>query len=384
MPDSMLHKAASIADLKLIAQKRIPSYAFEYLAGGCNSNSCVQRNREALDQLRLQPQYLKSSTSASLDTEILGQQYNAPFGVAPLGLSGLIWPRASEYHATSARESNIPFILSSLASISIEEAAKFAGDNFWFQLYPPSDPKIRTDLLRRAWDSGCRHLVVTIDVPVAGRRPKDIRNGLSVPPKISPRSIWQTMQRPAWALATAFEGMPQFATMTQYMEGLSSLKDVANYIRNTFKEVVDQKMLQLIRDEWQGQLIVKGILNAEDAERALEAGANALIVSNHGGRQLDAAQTTIEALTEVHAAVGSKTTIMVDSGVESGVDIARFIASGAKMVFAGRAFMYGVGALGKHGAQHTTDLLTAELYQVMEQLRCPTTVKLPQHLKTTT
>ncbi|MGY8869151.1 MAG: alpha-hydroxy acid oxidase [Pseudomonadales bacterium] len=380
MPESLLQRAACVEDMKILTRRRIPRFAFEYLAGGCNAENTLRQNRQALDQVYLQPSYLSTSAGADLSTEVFGQQYAAPFGVAPLGLSGLIWPKASEFQASAAREANIPYILSTLASTSIERAAECAGDNFWFQLYPPSDLDIRADLMRRAEAAGCRHLVVTIDVPAAGRRPRDIRNGLAVPPKISVDSIAQTMLRPSWAMATALQGMPQFASMMPYMKNMSNLRDIANYIRTTLKDVVDYPMLQQIRHAWSGKLIVKGILSVSDAELALAAGADGLIVSNHGGRQLDAAYPSVSALKEIVAAVGDRTVVMVDSGVESGPDIARFLAQGAQMVFAGRAFMYGVGAFGEPGAAHTIELLRNELLQVMEQLRCPTPHQLPQYL----
>ncbi len=380
MTTSLNSKAACIEDMKTLTSRRIPKFAFEYLSGGCNAENTLRQNRLALDKVCLKPKYLSTSAGATLKTEVFGQEYNAPFGIAPLGLSGLIWPKASEYHATAAREANIPYILSTLSSTSIEQAAKCAGENFWFQLYPPSDLKIRDDLMRRAESNGCKHLVVTIDVPAAGRRPRDIRNGLAVPPKISVNSIIQTMLRPSWALATARQGMPEFASMMPYMKDVSNLQEVANYIRTTLKDVVDYPMLQQLRANWSGKLIVKGILSVEDAELALSAGADGLIVSNHGGRQLDAAQSSVSALKEIIAAVGDRTVVMVDSGVESGPDIARFLALGAKMVFSGRAFMYGVGAFGQPGATHAIDILESELSQVMEQLRCESPLMLSQYL----
>lgn len=380
MAAALLNKAACIADLKDVAQKRIPKFAFEYLTGGCNGEHALRNNRIALDQVYLKAKSLSISKGAKLDVDIFDQRYSAPFGIAPLGLSGLIWPKASQYHAAAALEANIPYVLSTLSSISIEQAGESAGKNFWFQLYPPSDLVIRADLMKRAYDAGCRHLVVTIDVPAAGRRPRDIRNGLAVPPKINAQTVLQTALRPSWALATVSHGMPEFASMMPYMKNMNNLQDIANYIRTTLKDVVDFSMLESIRKQWSGKLIVKGILSVEDAEHALAAGADGLIVSNHGGRQLDAARSSVCALQEIVAAVGDRTVVMVDSGVESGPDIARFLAEGAKMVFAGRAFMYGVGAFGEAGAEHAIDLLRSELLQVMEQLRCESPTDLQRFL----
>ena len=375
------YKAASVADLKRLTKKRIPQFAYEYLVGGCNNDRAVSHNRDALDNVFLQPSYLSRTQAASLKTTALGVQYDAPFGIAPLGLSGLIWPKAAEYHASAAKKANIPYILSTLASTSIEDAAACAGSNLWFQLYPPKDTEIRLDLMRRAQEVGCNNLVVTIDVPVAGRRPNDIKNGLSVPPKISVNSIYQTLLRPSWALATAFNGMPEFANMQPYMNKLSNLQDVANYIRSSLKEPVSVAILEQLRQQWPGNLIVKGVLSVEDAKLAAAINADAIIVSNHGGRQLDLACSPVEMMRDIVDSVGDKLEIYVDSGVESGVDIARYLALGAKMVFSGRPYMYGVGAFGPQGADHCIDIFNSELEQVMNQLGCSSPHELVNFLK---
>jgi len=380
MAQNLLNKAACIADLKTRAKARIPKYAFEYLTGGCNQEVTLRQNRHALDRIYLEPKYLSTSQGANLETQIFSKIYSAPFGIAPLGLTGLIWPKAADFHARAAHNANIPYVLSTLSSTSIEQAAQCAGDNLWFQLYPPADLEIRADLLARAQAVGCQHLVVTIDVPAAGRRPRDIRNGLAVPPKIGVNSIAQSIIRPAWSLATVRHGLPEFASMMPYMKNVKNMRDIANYIRTSLKDVVDQKMLEQLRKDWPHKLIVKGVISVADAQRALQAGADGIIVSNHGGRQLDASRASISVLPEIVAAVGDKMVVMVDSGVESGPDIARFLAQGAQMVFAGRAFMYAVGAFAEPGAEHCIDLLRSELLQVLEQLRCPTPCQLADYL----
>ena len=381
MVNKLDSRAASIADLKLLTKKRIPKFAYDYLVGGCNNDRAVSHNREALDHVFLQPSYLSRTQVASLKATALGVEYDAPFGIAPLGLSGLIWPKAAEYHASAAKTANIPYILSTLASTSIEDAAACAGSNLWFQLYPPKEQEIRLDLMQRARQVGCNNLVVTIDVPVAGRRPNDIKNGLSVPPKITLNSIYQTLSRPSWAVATAFNGMPQFASMQPYMNKLSNLKDVANYIRSTLKEPVDLSMLEKLRQQWPGNLIVKGVLNVEDAKHCAAINADAIIVSNHGGHQLDVACSPVEMMQEIIDSVGDKLEVFVDSGVESGVDIARYLALGASMVFSGRPYMYGVGAFGRQGANQCIDILYSELEQVMNQLGCSSPHELVKFLK---
>ena len=377
MNEKLLSKAATIADLKGIAKSRIPGFAFDYLIGGCNDDHAVTNNRRQLDQIYLRARNLSNKADVDLTTTVFGRSYASPFGVAPVGLSGVAWPRASEFQASAANKFSIPFILSSVSTTSIETAARLAKENFWFQLYPPKDLDMRAHILKRASDLGCENLVVTIDVPSLSWRPRDIKNGLAVPPRISLKSILQTGMRPHWAMATAKTGMPKFETLEPYIEKNLSLKQTAQNIRHALREVVDEKVLKHIRDNWKGNLIVKGILSVDDARRAVHCGVDGLIVSNHGGRQLDAAQSPIQVLTDIRNELGERAVIMADSGVESGVDIARYLACGAQMVFSGRAFMYGVSALGEAGAAHTIDILNSELIQILEQLRCNKPEELP-------
>lgn len=377
MNEKLLSRAANIADLKRMAKSRIPAFAFDYLTGGCNDDFALSNNRDQLDKIFLNPRNLNSAANVDLTTTLFGQSYSSPFGIAPVGLSGVAWPRASEFLADAARHQNIPFILSSVSTTSIEAAASCAGKNLWFQLYPPKELQVREDILRRARETGCRNLVVTIDVPSLSWRPRDIRNGLAIPPRISLKSVYQSAIHPRWAIATLKNGMPQFETLKPYIEKDLSLKDTAQNIRHALRQVVDENVLRHIRDHWDGNLIVKGILNVDDARSAIECGADGLIVSNHGGRQLDAALSPVQVLADIIDTAGGRAAIMADSGVESGVDIARYLACGAQMVFAGRAFMYGVCALGRMGGEHAINILNSELTQVLEQLRCPNVNELP-------
>ena len=380
MNEKLLSRAANIADLKRIAQSKIPGFAFEYLLGGCNNDNAVTNNRYQLDQVFLKPRNLNPAAQVDLTTTLFGQTYADPFGIAPIGLSGIAWPRASEIQAAAANQHNIPFILSSVSTTSIETAARHAKQNLWFQLYPPKDLEMRTDMLKRANDVGVKNLVVTIDVPSLSWRPRDIKNGLAIPPKISIKSILQTLTHPSWAIATTKTGMPEFETLKPYLAQNLSLQEKAQNIRHALREIVDENVLKHIRDNWKGNLIVKGILSVDDARSAVECGADGLIVSNHGGRQLDAAVSPIQVLTDINNQLGDRTVIMADSGVESGVDIARYLACGAQMVFAGRAFMYGVSALGQHGGSHTINILHCELTQILEQLRCARPGDLPDYI----
>lgn len=380
MDEKLLAKAASIRDLKELARSRIPGFSFDYVEGGCNNNHTVDTNRLALDAVQLEPSYFSPCKSVDLSVEIFSTKYAAPIGIAPIGLSGVVWPNASVIHAKTAHEANIPFILSSVSTTSIEKAAACAKGNFWFQLYPPKDREIRSDLLKRASDAGCNTLVVTVDVPSASWRPRDIKNGLAVPPRISLKSIYQSALRPGWSIATLKTGMPQFETLKPYLQSSKSLKETARLIRHTLREVVDESIVNEIRREWSGNLVIKGINSLKDARAAADCGADGIIVSNHGGRQLDAAQSPVRLLPPIVDAVGDRVVVMADSGVFSGVDIGRYAACGARMVFSGRAFVYGTAAFGIKGGQHTYYILHSELKQLLEQLHCSSISGLKDHL----
>ena len=380
MPASLLARASCIADLKKRARRRVPRFAFDYLEGGCSSEAAIVRNRRALDAIVMEPRYLEDCAPPDLSVSLFGRRYDAPFAVAPVGLGGLIWPRVAEYLAEAAAVANIPFCLSTVATTSIERAAELAGENLWFQLYTPTDPAIRDDLLDRAAAVGCRVLLVTIDVPGAAWRPRDLRNGLSVPPRFDFRTLLQIAARPTWALAMLRVGIPQFDSIRRYMPKNISMADSSIFTRTTFTGGHDREALARNRDRWKGDLVLKGVETVREAQLALQLGADGIVVSNHGGRQLDASRAPVEVLPQIRAAVGDRMTMLADSGVESGADIARMLALGAQSVLAGRAFIYGVGGLGRAGAEHAIYLLREELTRFMGQVRCARPEELARHL----
>jgi L-lactate dehydrogenase (cytochrome) len=380
MPASLLARAASVADLKKRARRRIPRFAFDYLEGGCNQEIALARNRSALDAIVMEPRYLEDCAAPDLSVSLFGRRYAAPIGVAPVGLGGLIWPRVAEYLAEAAVQANIPFCLSTVATTSIERAAKLAGECLWFQLYTPTDPSIRDDLLDRAAAVGCRVLLVTIDVPGVAWRPRDLRNGLSVPPRFDLRTLLQMAARPVWVAATLRAGIPQFDSMRSYMPKNVTMASSSVFTRSTLTGGLNREALARIRDRWQGALVLKGVETVRDAELALQLGAEGIVVSNHGARQLDASRSPVEVLPQIRAAVGERMTVLADSGVESGADVARMLAKGATAVLAGRAFIYGVGALGRPGAAHTIEILREELARFMGQVRCTRPEELARHL----
>ncbi|MDB6006230.1 MAG: lactate dehydrogenase, partial [Prosthecobacter sp.] len=309
-----------------------------------------------------------------------GTTYDAPFGVSTIGLQGLIWPKATEILAKAAHQHNIPFTLSTVATASIETVAELTQGRAWFQLYHPTEDALRDKLLDRARDAGFPVLVILADTPTFAYRPKEIRNGLSIPPRMSVRNVIQMMMHPTWSFSQLAAGAPEFKTMKPYLPKGLNMKHLGLFMNKTFSGRLNPAKISAIRERWKGKLVVKGVVTEEDAETAIGLGVDGLIVSNHGGRQLDAGQSTIKPLTELAKKFGQRTTVMIDSGVRAGPDVACAIASGAKFAFMGRSFMYGVGALGKDGGDHTITMLKRQLKQVMEQVGCERVADLPKHL----
>ena len=362
------------------ARQRMPGFAYDYLAGGCFNEMNLQKNTQEIREIELKPWYLRDYPGSDLSTEIFGKTYDAPFGVAPIGLQGLMWPRATEILAKAAHQHNIPFVLSTVGTASIETVAELTEGHAWFQLYHPAEDDLRDKLLDRAAAAELPVLVILADTPTFGWRPKEIRNGLSIPPRMSLRNVFQMMTHPTWSFGQLFAGAPEFKTMKPYIpEGLS-MKHLGLFMNKTFSGRLTADKISAIRDRWKGKLVIKGIVNPEDAEKAISLGVDGMIVSNHGGRQLDVGQSTIKPLTALAREFGDRTTMMIDSGVRNGPDVACAIASGAKFAFLGRSFMYGVGALGPKGGDHTMTMLKRQLQQVMEQVACERIEDLPNHL----
>ncbi|WP_108866400.1 alpha-hydroxy acid oxidase [Aquimarina aquimarini] len=373
-------KYPSIEDLRKKAKNRIPKFAFEYLDGGCNEDVNLHKNTAEIREIELLPYYLSKHTRSNMQTELFGHTYDAPFGIAPVGLQGLMWPNAPEILAKSAFEHNIPFILSTVTTSSIERIAEITEGKAWFQLYHPAENKLRDDIIKRAEVAECPVLVILCDVPTFGFRPRDIRNGLAMPPKMSIENILQILGKPRWALNTLLHGQPSFKTLKPYMPNNLDLKQLGKFMDQTFSGRLNEEKIAPIRDMWKGKLVLKGVANEADAEKAIRLGLDGLIVSNHGGRQLDAGESSIKPLTRIASKYGKDIKVMMDSGLRSGPDIARSLASGAEFTFMGRPFMYGVSALGKSGGNHTISLLKTQLQQVMEQICCEKVEEFSNHL----
>ncbi len=371
----------SVEHLIKKAQSRVPGFAFDYLHGGCFSGVNLDRNIEDIKKVQLKPWYLKDYQGASQETELFGKTYSSPFGVAPVGLQGLMWPNSCEYLAQAAKDHNIPFTLSTVGTASIEKIAKITDGDFWFQLYHPAQDDLRDKLLERAWDAGCRTLVILADTPTFAYRPMEIRNGLSIPPRMTMRNIAQMMFRWNWCFSQLFAGgMPEFQTMKPYIPKGLSMKHLGLFMNKTFSGRLTEAKIAPIRDKWKGNLVIKGIVNPEDAEVAVKHGLDGMIVSNHGGRQLDRGESTIEPLKRLAPDFKGKIKIMMDSGIRNGADIAAAMACGADFTFMGRTPMYGVAALGKHGGHHTFEMIKKQLQQNMEQIACEKVTDFPRHL----
>ena len=358
-------KFPAVSDLKKRAQKRIPHFVWEYLDSGTGLENTRKRNRAKLDEVMFYPSVLHGDIKPNLKTSILNHEYGLPFGIAPVGMSGLIWPNAEEILARTAAKNNIPYTLSTVASQSPEDLAPHIDKNAWFQLYPPRDAEILDDILKRVRDSGFTTLVLTVDVPDASRREKQIRGGLTHPPRLTGRLGLQAISKPVWLANTLRNGIPKMKLMQSYSNERKSLSSTA-HIGYLLRTSPDINYLRDLRKKWKGNLVVKGVMRAEDARSLEQEGVNAIWVSNHAGRQFDGTYSSIEVLPKIRKV--TKLPIIFDSGIEGGLDILRALSSGADFVMMGGAWHYSLGAMGTKGPNHLIDILTKDLIANMGQL----------------
>ena len=351
------------ADLDSAARRRIPRFAWDYLDHGAGAETLLARNRAAFDAVTLEPAFLKPRPPIDLGCDLFGVRYDAPFGVSPVGFGGIVWPGADRAIARSAHAANIPFILSTVANVSVEDIGAITEGRFWFQLYPAKDEAIRRDMMERAWRAGCRVLVLTIDTPGLSRRERATKSGMSYSMRPTARNFVQAAMHPGWSLAVLRHGMPDFANFAKYAPAGSGRAELIRLATSQVGWPFGLEVTKQIRDAWQGTLILKGVLGPSDAIAAEEVGADAVIVSNHGGRQSDGVRPSMEALPDVCQALGRDMPVMLDSGVRSGLDITRAFARGAAFVMLGRPFYASVAALGPRGPGHLIDILKAELVQ---------------------
>jgi L-lactate dehydrogenase (cytochrome) len=369
----------AIDDLRRTARRRLPHFVWEYLDSATGAEQGRARAERALDAVRLMPHVLRAVTEPDLATRLLGRDYPMPIGISPVGMSGLVRAGGERMLAKLAAKEEIPFGLSTVSAATPEETGPLAKGQGWFQLYPPGDPEIRDDLCRRAREAGFHTLVLTADVPVASRRERMRRAQLSNPMRITPRVALDAARRPGWALGQLRSGIPRLKTLESYVD-VGKSRGSTEHAGYLLRCAPDIPYLEALRRVWEGPLVVKGVLNANDAREAAEAGADAIWVSNHGGRQFDGGPAPIHQLPQVRAALGPDVPVIYDSGVRSGLDVLRALALGADFVMVGRAVHYGLAAFGAAGAAHAIHVLREQMRTDMGQLGCARLADLHRHV----
>jgi (S)-mandelate dehydrogenase len=369
---AVLHRRYPTIDyLRRHARRRVPYFAFEYADGGAGIDDAgIKRNWAALDAIELVPRYGVMPSLPHCDVELFGRHYAAPIGVAPMGGPSIVWPGADVYLARAAQQARVPYVLSTVGGAAIEKIAEIAADVFWFQLYrfANDDHAIGLDLVRRAEAAGCRTLMLTLDVPVRTTRPREAANGLAGAFVLNSGIIVQALRSPAWLMAVRKNGVPRFANLRPYVGESTSLSELLAFVRREMGGAFTWAEVARYRDRWKGALIVKGVLHPQDSETAVSLGVDGIIVSNHGGRQNEALPAPIDALPAIVRQVGGRATVMMDSGVRSGTDVVRACTLGAAAVFAGKAFLWGLGALSAEGPGHVIDLLIDEIQAALGQV----------------
>lgn len=369
-PRTLDERFPSIRDMEIAARRRIPKFASEYTAGGVGDEDGLRRNLSDFARVRFLPRYLTDPEPPNFETKILGQTVSAPFAPGPVGLTGLMWPDAPLHIARGAATHGLPMGLSSVATNSVEEAGAILGDRLWFQLYPMRDAEIEADIIKRFRAVGGEVLLVTVDIPGPTRRARDIATGMAVPPRRDWYTYLQGAMRPRWAIETLRKGIPSFRTLTKYVGEDRSPEGAAVFLSSVLGGHNPPDRLKRFRDLWPGKLVIKGILGVDDARIAREVGADGIVVSNHGGRQLDAAPTAVDVLPAIRQAVGGSLEILADGGVRTGLDIARYLALGADFVLMGRPMVWSVAAIGPKGPEHALEVLKKEFTSTLIQLGC--------------
>ena len=372
-----LTRALTIYDLRDIAKRRTPQAPFDYTDGGADTESSLTRARAAYEKLEFQPKILLNVKDVDLSVQMLGKKMSMPLGIAPTGFTRMMQTEGEYAGACAAADAGIPYTLSTMGTRSIEDVAKAAptGRN-WFQLYMWKDRDRSMALVDRAKAAGFDTLVLTVDVPVAGARLRDVRNGMTIPPSLTSKTILNAIPRPAWWINFLTTDPLKFASLDSWNGTVAELLD------SMFDPTVTYEDLKWIREQWQGNLVVKGIQNVDDAVMSIEAGADAIILSNHGGRQLDRAPVPLHLLPEVIKAVGNKAEVHVDTGIMHGADVVAALASGAKFTWIGRAYLYGLMAGGKPGVDRTLEILRTQTTRTMKLLGARTVAELnPDHVR---
>lgn len=354
-------KNLEIADLKRIAQRRVPKMFFDYADSGAWTESTYRANEADFAKIQLRQRVAVDMTERTLETTMAGQPVSMPVALAPTGLTGMQHADGEMLAAQAAEDFGVPFTLSTMSICSIEDVASVTKKPFWFQLYVMRDRDFIYNLIERAKAAKCSALVLTLDLQILGQRHKDIRNGLTAPPKMTPAFIWQMMTRPQWCMGMLKTKRRGFGNIIGHVKGVENMASLGVWTAEQFDPRLSWNDVAWIKERWGGKLIIKGILDVEDAKIAAATGADAIIVSNHGGRQLDGAPSSISVLAEIVDAVGDKIEVLFDGGIRSGQDVLKALAIGAKGTFIGRAFLYGLGAGGKAGVTEALEIIRKEL-----------------------
>ena len=351
----------NIEDLRRLAEKRVPRMFYDYADSGSWTEGTYRANESDFHKIKFRQRVAVNMENRSTATTMIGQQVAMPVAIAPTGLTGMQHADGEILAARAAKKFGIPFTLSTMSICSIEDVAKHAGEGFWFQLYVMKDRGFIERLIDRAKAANCSALVLTLDLQILGQRHKDLKNGLSAPPKLTVKNMINIATKPRWALGMLGTPRRQFGNIVGHVTGVADMSSLSSWTAQQFDPALNWGDVEWIKQRWGGKLILKGIQDVEDAKLAVQSGADALIVSNHGGRQLDGAQSSIEALPSIVQAVGNQIEVHMDGGVRSGQDVLRARALGARGVYIGRPFLYGLGAMGEAGVTKCLEIIHKEL-----------------------
>jgi L-lactate dehydrogenase (cytochrome) len=356
--------------LRQHARRHVPNFAFEYMDGGAGADGGIARNWSALDAVELVPRYGVTTVLPPVDIELFGRRYSAPIGVAPMGGPSIVWPGADQHLAAAAQHARVPYVLGLVGGMTVERAAEIAPDVLWFQLYRCSrnEHAIGFDLVRRAQAVGVHVLVLTVDVPVRTTRPREVAAGITSPFRPDLRMLAGIVSSPGYLKSLWRHGQPRFGNLTPYADDIADVNEVAAFVRREMGGAFTWDEVARYRERWKGPLVVKGILHPADAETCVSLGVDGIVVSNHGGRQVEALPAAIDVLPVIVRAVAGRAVVMLDSGVRSGLDVVRAVALGADAAFAGKAFLWGLGALGAEGPLHVIDLMIDEMKSAFGQI----------------
>ena len=366
----LFRRFPTIAHLRRHAPRHAPRFAFEYMDGGAGEDTCIKRNWAALDSVELVPRYGITTELPPVDIDLFGRRYAAPIGVAPMGGPSIVWPGADQYLAAAAQKARVPYVLGTVGGATIETAATIAPDVLWFQLYRCSRNQhaIGFDLVRRAEACGVSVLVLTLDVPVRTTRSREVAVGITSPFRPDLRMLAGILTSPGYLASLLRHGQPRFGNLKPYTKDDADVNEVAEFVRREMGGAFTWDEVAKYRERWKRPLVVKGILHPADAEKCVALGVDGIVVSNHGGRQVEGLPAPIDVLPAIVAAVGGRARVMLDSGIRSGLDVARSVALGADLAFAGKAFLWGLGALGAQGPSHVIDLMIDEMKSAFGQV----------------